>query len=88
MPHTIHSVEQDMTGRWYARVAVSEDRSEFFKFQSAPTEEEIHAVVDKYLVEEEARRLEEEARLTKEEARLLEEETRLLEELASGNPPE
>jgi hypothetical protein len=43
MTYHVHSVEQDMASKWYARVVLTEDEAQFFKFDHFPTMEEIQA---------------------------------------------
>lgn len=37
MTYYVHSVEQDLAGKWYARVCLSESEAVFLKFQDYPT---------------------------------------------------
>lgn len=37
MTYYVHAVEQDLAGKWYARVALTEDEAIFLKFQDHPT---------------------------------------------------
>lgn len=39
----VHSVEQDLAGKWYARVCISPDEAAFLKFDDFPTMNEIQA---------------------------------------------
>ena len=41
MTYHVHAVEQDMAGKWYARVVLTEDEAQFFKFEHFPTMDEI-----------------------------------------------
>ena len=43
MTYHVHAVEQDLAGKWYARVVLTEDEAQFFKFDHFPTMEEIQA---------------------------------------------
>lgn len=56
MTYHVHAVEQDMAGKWYARVCITETEARFFKFQGYPTMEEIQNAavqyVDSLVVEE------------------------------------
>jgi hypothetical protein len=37
MTYYVHSVEQDLAGKWYARVVINEEESIFVKFQDYPS---------------------------------------------------
>lgn len=37
MKYYVHSVEQDLAGKWYARVCLSPDEAAFLKFDDFPT---------------------------------------------------
>ncbi len=41
MTYHVHSVEQDLAAKWYARVVITETEAQFFKFDHFPTMEEI-----------------------------------------------
>lgn len=41
MTYYVHSVEQDLAAKWYARVVITEDEAQFFKFDHFPTMDEI-----------------------------------------------
>lgn len=41
MIYHVHAVEQDMAGKWYARVVLTEDEAQFFTFGHFPTMDEI-----------------------------------------------
>ena len=43
MTYHVHAVEQDMAAKWYARVCITEEEAQFFKFDHFPTMEEIQA---------------------------------------------
>jgi hypothetical protein len=49
MNHHVHSVEQDLAGKWHARVVISDKQAVFLKFQSYPTMADIQAVADAYV---------------------------------------
>jgi hypothetical protein len=49
MTYPVHSVEQDMAAKWYARVCITEYESVFLKFQDFPTMDEIQEAADKYV---------------------------------------
>jgi hypothetical protein len=44
MAFRVHSVEQDLANRWYARVCISDHESVFFKFEDFPTMESIQEI--------------------------------------------
>jgi hypothetical protein len=48
MNHYVHAVEQDLAGKWYARVVLSDEQAVFLKFQSYPTMAEIQDAADAY----------------------------------------
>ena len=37
MTYHVHAVEQDMAGKWYARVVISDEEAIFCKFDDFPT---------------------------------------------------
>ena len=37
MTYYVHAVEQDLAGKWYARVCLTEEEAVFLKFQDYPT---------------------------------------------------
>jgi hypothetical protein len=37
MTYHVHAVEQDLAGKWYARVCLTEEEAVFLKFQDYPT---------------------------------------------------
>ena len=41
MTYHVHAVEQDLAGKWYARVVLTETEAQFFKFSDYPTMQEI-----------------------------------------------
>lgn len=55
MLYTIISLEQDMAGKWYARVVTAVDsndepaETQFFKFDTQPTPEDVQAAVNQWL---------------------------------------
>lgn len=49
MAYRVHSVEQDMAGKWYARVCISNDEAVFLKFDSYPTMEAIQDAAAAYV---------------------------------------
>ncbi len=49
MTYPVVSVEQDMSGRWYARVSISDDETVFFKFTEEPTPEQIQEAAERYV---------------------------------------
>jgi hypothetical protein len=62
----VHSVEQDLAGKWYARVVITEDEARFFKFDHFPSMGEIQETVVSYV--ESISTVEVEAHLISEEA--------------------
>lgn len=50
----IISREQDMAGKWRVRVAIDEDRAEFFKFNALPSDDEVERAVAGLLTMEKA----------------------------------
>jgi hypothetical protein len=49
MTHYVHAVEQDLAGRWYARVVISDVQAAFLKFQGYPTMADIQVAADAYV---------------------------------------
>ena len=49
MTYHVHSVEQDLAGKWYARVVLSESEATFLKFQDYPTMAEIQEAAAAYV---------------------------------------
>ena len=47
--YQVVSKEQDIAGRWLVRVVITPERTAFFSFNHNPTQEEVDAVVEKYL---------------------------------------
>ena len=47
--YEVISLEQDMANKWMARVAISPEETQFFKFQEQPTRDEIDAVTTEFL---------------------------------------
>lgn len=45
----IVSLEQESSGRWYARVVISAEETAFFKFQDEPTQSDIDVVAAEFL---------------------------------------
>lgn len=41
MTYHVHAVEQDIAGKWYARVVMTETEAQFFKFNEYPTMQQI-----------------------------------------------
>lgn len=62
----VHSVEQDLAGKWYARVVITEDEAQFFKFDHFPSMDEIQEAAASYV--ESISAVEVEAHLISEEA--------------------
>ena len=53
MTYHVHAVEQDLAGKWYARVVISPDEAQFFKFDSFPTMEAIQDAAAVYVAAQE-----------------------------------
>jgi hypothetical protein len=49
MTYHVHAVEQDLAAKWYARVVLSPDEAQFFKFDHFPTMDEIQAAAAAYV---------------------------------------
>ena len=49
MTYHVHAVEQDLAGKWYARVVLTEDEAQFFKFDHFPTMEEIQSAATDFV---------------------------------------
>ena len=49
MTYHVHAVEQDMAGKWYARVCLTEEEAVFLKFQDYPTMTEIQEAAEAYV---------------------------------------
>ena len=49
MTYHVHAVEQDLAGKWYARVVLSESESTFLKFQDYPTMADIQEAAVAYV---------------------------------------
>jgi len=54
MTYHVHAVEQDMAGKWYARVVLTEEEAVFLKFQDYPTMADIQAAAVEYVAQREA----------------------------------
>lgn len=50
MTYHVHAVEQDLAGKWYARVVISEEESTFLKFDSYPAMEAIQEAAQAFVV--------------------------------------
>ena len=50
MPYPIHSIEQDIGGKWYARVCITDEQTVFLKFQDYPTEAEIQSAAAQFVM--------------------------------------
>ena len=48
MTYHVHSVEQDMAGKWYARVCITEEEAVFLKFQQFPSMDAIQDAAAAY----------------------------------------
>lgn len=49
MTYHVHSVEQDLAGKWYARIVISEDEAVFLKFHAYPSMEEMQHAAASYV---------------------------------------
>lgn len=49
MTYHVHSIEQDLAHKWYARVCISDTEAIFLKFQDFPTMEAIQAATTLYV---------------------------------------
>jgi hypothetical protein len=49
MTYHVHSVEQDLAAKWYARVVITAEEAQFFKFDHFPSMEEIQAAAVAYV---------------------------------------
>lgn len=49
MTFHVHAVEQDLAGKWYARVVITEEEAVFLKFQDYPAMSEIQAAAAEYV---------------------------------------
>lgn len=49
MTYRVHSVEQDLAGKWYARVCITESEAIFLKFQDYPTMANIQDAAEAYV---------------------------------------
>lgn len=54
MTYHVHAVEQDLAGKWYARVVITEEEAQFFKFDSYPTMEAIQEAAVAYVAAQES----------------------------------
>lgn len=49
MTYHVHAVEQDLAGKWYARVCLTEEEAVFLKFQDYPTMQDIQDAAVAYV---------------------------------------
>lgn len=49
MTYHVHAVEQDMAGKWYARVCLTEEEAVFLKFQDYPSMSDIQDAADAFV---------------------------------------
>jgi hypothetical protein len=49
MTYHVHAVEQDLAGKWYARVVISDEESVFLKFQDYPGMGDIQDAADAFV---------------------------------------
>jgi hypothetical protein len=54
MTYHVHSVEQDLAAKWYARVVITPEDAQFFKFDHFPSMEEIQAAATAFVEAREA----------------------------------
>ena len=54
MTYHVHSVEQDMAGKWYARVCITDEQAVFLKFQDYPTMADIQDAAVAYVAAQQA----------------------------------
>lgn len=48
MTYYIHSIEEDMAGKFYARVVISDDQAVFLKFDDLPDDEQIQEAAQRF----------------------------------------
>lgn len=46
MSYQVYSIEQDLAGKWYARVRITDDKAVFLKFSAYPSMEEIETAIE------------------------------------------
>lgn len=49
MTYHVHAVEQDLSGKWYARVCITEEESVFLKFPGFPSMSDIQDAAIQYV---------------------------------------
>jgi hypothetical protein len=49
MTYHVHAVEQDLAGKWYARVCITDCEAVFLKFQDYPTMDAIQEAAVAYV---------------------------------------
>ena len=49
MTYHVHSIEQDLAGKWYARVVITESEAQFFKFDNFPSLDKIQAAATAFV---------------------------------------
>jgi hypothetical protein len=49
MTYHVHAVEQDLAGKWYARVCITESEAVFLKFPDYPSMSEIQDATIRYV---------------------------------------
>ena len=49
MTYHVHAVEQDLAGKWYARVCLTEQEAVFLKFEDYPTMDAIQNAAIQYV---------------------------------------
>lgn len=51
MIYHVHAVEQDIAGKWYARVVISDEEAIFLKFQDYPAMADIQEAAAAYVAQ-------------------------------------
>lgn len=54
MTYHVHSVEQDMASKWYARVCITDEQAVFLKFQDYPAMADIQDAAVAYVAAQQA----------------------------------
>jgi hypothetical protein len=50
MTYHVHSVEQDLANKWHARVVITSEEAQFFKFDHFPSMDEIQQAATDYVL--------------------------------------
>jgi hypothetical protein len=53
MTYHVHAVEQDLAGKWYARVVLTNTEAQFFKFNDYPTMDAIQEAAAAFVAAQE-----------------------------------